>query len=401
MRSLIAAVLLLAATTVKADLPKPSLPPGQRYISSGTAGNFSTVTASTINATQRLGVSTAAPVWPLTVKGTSIVGPGIEGTINTAPQLAAFWNEFGQAGLLVRSSTEIAGAATSALVNIEAVGGNSSTQLTLKNSSGTFTNRALVAAADRIAGTLSFQMWTGPAFGTYATLGRIRFKTEGIPGSATNTPSYMEITTVSTGTASDSTKLRLYANGALGVGASANADAMIVVRSTAGNTANALFQDSSAVTLMSISSGGIVSAPIQPGTRVDNASPDGYSLPSAADTRIYWITQTYDNQDQWVVASSDTIRAAATGRYNAKASISVPSNGAATGPGLRLRINKNGTAVCNKTAPYITGVTNDYTVDCDLQLTAGDAITVSAYVDCGTAMTITGAYNNFSLQKLW
>lgn len=163
-----------------------------------------------------VGVSTTAPIWPLTIISTNTTGTSSEGALaNATPALGVVWNQSGTSSFVVRSSTEISSAGTNAIIAAEGVGGQASSSLIMRASSGTFTNRTIYGTADRTYGNVSWQTWTGAA---YATVGRIAVLSEGIPASAANMPTYFNILTASTGSASATEKVRVTSSGRLGIG---------------------------------------------------------------------------------------------------------------------------------------------------------------------------------------
>jgi hypothetical protein len=424
MKMLATALLLVSTMAGAADLRTATTPPGQRYISSGTAGNFSTITASTITATQKIGVSTTAPVWPLTVVNTGTPnGISRDGAPNSSlPVLGMFWNQYGRAYLHVRASTDTAGigSAVEAGINIESIGRAPGASLNLNISSGTYSARTLIAAANR-GSDIFWGMWTSG--GTYSTLARISGYTEGIPASVTNAPAYMGFYTASTGTVSATEKVRLAANGGFQIGSLGTGDAMLVVKSTAGNTTNALFQDASAVTIMSVpptTSGsfyldtssmslkaGVFSVPVQSGARASVLS--GTSFPTAGGPHdLFWDSASggsgrYNHQNSWgpVASSSSTITTRGAGGYNCTACIDIPAASGVTQ--VAMYLGTLGTTYgANIGAPPVTRTKWCVTTG-DFEAADGSALRARVEVTGGTLVVTNNAHydNHFSCVKVW
>lgn len=169
-----------------------------------------------------VGVSTTAPVWPLTVFSASGLGLNSEQASGTTINTGMFWTTNAAVNtFVVRASSENASVNQSASVIVEANGKNGgATSFVGQVSSGPWSNRTLNQSANAAITSLSGKVWTGT---TYPVTGRIILRTEGVPGSASNIPSYWVFETASTGTVTATEKMRLDSVGDLGVGSIAPA----------------------------------------------------------------------------------------------------------------------------------------------------------------------------------
>ncbi len=184
-----------------------------RIVTTGAGGVLVTYSTFSLTGAGNVGIGTATPQWPLTTAA-PVSGVTSEGVATvTNPTLGMFWNQGGNASLVVRGSSETAGAAASASVILESNSGVQSTNFLMRTSSGTQSARALINSADRLLGTVGWNTWTSGT--TYSQVGSIKTFTEGVPASASNIPTYVTFNTASTATISATEKMRLESNGGL------------------------------------------------------------------------------------------------------------------------------------------------------------------------------------------
>lgn len=169
---------------------------------------------STLTATTAVGVSTTMPVWPLTVVYSTSVGRTQDGT-SGIPTTALFWADNANGNhVTVRGSNEAATSNTATNLYLESNGRQASAAFVTRVSSGSWTNKTLPATGNS---THPYSEWTGTVWnGTaYSTVGRIVLRAEGTAADGTNIPSSWYFYTASTGTASASEKVRIYADGGM------------------------------------------------------------------------------------------------------------------------------------------------------------------------------------------
>ncbi len=210
-----------------------------------------------------IGLSTAAPVWPLTVlRSQGETGVDNEGTSSGLENIGTIWGQSGRgAEFTLRSSTDSASqnGATGTNLKIESIANAPANFIFFRISSGTFSGRTVVNSADRSAGTIIWQAWNGSA---YANIGRISVPSQGTPGSSSNYPTYMRFDTVSSGTFSGAEKMRLSSFGGLAVNTAVAPTAQLDVKMSADpdSTAFALKVSSqNATSLMSLTAAGDMS----------------------------------------------------------------------------------------------------------------------------------------------
>ncbi len=219
MKTLIAAALCLLASSALADGSGALFGGNSPTSVNGTAITPTTVAASTITATTAIGVSTTAPVWPLTVVSNAMTGLNVEQVSGTQIDLGTLWSQAAGGGgqFMVLSSTDSTN--QSAGVNTQiisrAIGNAGTPSFLLQSASGTYTNKAIFGTANKVIGNLIYQAWTSGT--SYSNIGRISVQTEGVPASASNMPAAMIFYTASTGTISASEKMRLSSAGLMTV----------------------------------------------------------------------------------------------------------------------------------------------------------------------------------------
>ncbi len=371
------------------------------------------ITASSTGTFLAVGLGTTTPVVPFTLVDTRAGGFGTEQTASASNIVTSmFWRPSGGNIFHVRGSTDSTTAITSQ-ISVETISPNPASVIDIITSSGTLgAGRAIIGTASRSLGVINWRTWTSGT--TNTSLGRIGVFTEGIPGSASNIPTYMQFNTSSTGTISGTEAMRITANHSVSIGAADTGQAMLVVKSSASNTTNTLFQDSSGVTVMQVpsSSGGlftlasttftvaatgIISAPSQPAASVNTLS--SLATPAGAVTTMYWTNTNKNNQNMFGGASSSgtlTVPVGGAGGYVINCTLPYSASAAAS---VRVRITAGGSDYdCYGT----TNVTNIVSVSCPLMLQLADSATIVCKAFSASAQAFaSGLEGTFSAVKVY